>query len=95
MQASPSGEPAGQRRLEHLVESLRADVKQLAEAMRDSGSVASAPPATPVRVGVTTVDATESGSLLGLSIIGLVAGFILGAIYGRRQERGRRTRVRF
>jgi hypothetical protein len=46
-------------------------------------------------VGITPVDASESGSLLGLSIIGLVAGFILGMIYGRRQERGRRTRVRF
>jgi hypothetical protein len=94
--AAPSDVLAGQQRLERLVESLRADVKQLADAVRERGSVAiSEPAATPMRVGVTAVDATDSGSLLGLSIIGLVAGFVLGAIYGRRQERGRRTRVRF
>jgi hypothetical protein len=88
---------SGQQRLERLVESLQADVKRLLETNRQQGSslVASGPAPTPVSVGVTAVDATESGSLLGLSIVGLVAGFVLGTIYGRRQERGRRTRVRF
>lgn len=86
-------ERAEEENLERLVESLQADVKRLLEVQ--ASPVVPEPTPTPVWAGVTAVDATESGSLLGLSIIGLVAGFVLGTIYGRRQERGRRTRVRF
>lgn len=97
---APDGDVmAGQRRLERLVEGLQEDVGKLLEIARQRSDVRAAvrptPTPTPLLVGITPVDATESGSLLGLSIIGLVAGFILGMIYGRRQERGRRTRVRF
>jgi hypothetical protein len=80
-----------------MVESLQAEVERLLEV---TGKIQGGPPGpqptpTPVWGDITAVDATESGSLLGVSIVSLVAGFALGAIYGRRQERGRRTRVRF
>jgi hypothetical protein len=92
-----SDEPSGKEPVERLVESLQAEVERLLEVtgkIQGDPVGAEATP-TPVWGDITAVDATESGSLLGVSIVSLVAGFALGAIYGRRQERGRRTRVRF
>jgi hypothetical protein len=90
---------AGQRRIERLIEDVREDVKQLADLVQQKeshpGTARPTPTPTPLVVGATPAGAAENGSLLGLSIMGLVAGFVLGTIYGRRQERGRRTRVRF
>ena len=37
----------------------------------------------------------EIGPSLAMAGVGLVIGFLLGGAYGRRQERNRRTRVRF
>jgi len=37
----------------------------------------------------------EIGPSLALAGVGVVIGFLVGAAYGRRQERNRRTRVRF
>jgi len=37
----------------------------------------------------------EIGPSLALAGVGLVLGFLIGAAYGQRQERNRRTRVRF
>lgn len=37
----------------------------------------------------------DIGPSLALAGVGLVLGFMIGAAYGRRQERNRRTRVRF
>jgi hypothetical protein len=90
-------EPSGKEPLERVVESLQAEVGRLLEVTGkiQGGSVGAEPTPTPVWGDIAAVDATESGSLLGVSIVSLVAGFALGAIYGRRQERGRRTRVRF
>jgi hypothetical protein len=40
-------------------------------------------------------ESQEIGSSLALAGVGVVVGFLLGAVYGRRQERKRRSRVRF
>jgi hypothetical protein len=40
-------------------------------------------------------EAQEIGPSLALAGVGLIIGFLLGAAYGRRQERNRRSRVRF
>jgi hypothetical protein len=40
-------------------------------------------------------DAPGVASTLALAGAGVLVGFVLGAAYGRRQERNRRTRVRF
>jgi hypothetical protein len=40
-------------------------------------------------------ESQEIGPSLALAGVGLVIGFLLGAVYGQRQERKRRSRVRF
>jgi hypothetical protein len=40
-------------------------------------------------------ESQELGPSLALAGIGVVLGFVIGAAYGRRQERNRRSRVRF
>jgi hypothetical protein len=44
---------------------------------------------------VQAPDTLEIGPSLALAGVGLVIGFLIGAAYGRRQERNRRSRVRF
>jgi len=68
----------------------------------DAGSVPAAPAigeATRTAVllpsAVPPLEQQEIGPSLALAGVGLVIGFFLGAAYGRRQERNRRTRVRF
>jgi hypothetical protein len=36
-----------------------------------------------------------SSTALVLGVIGLLIGWLVGAAYGRNQERGRRSRIRF
>ena len=40
-------------------------------------------------------NAQDLGPSLAMAGVGVVIGFLLGAAYGRRQERNRRSRVRF
>ncbi|MFQ5665909.1 MAG: SH3 domain-containing protein [Candidatus Binatia bacterium] len=50
-------------------------------------------PATNAGMGKTPPAVSSTAIVLGL--LGLVVGWLLGAVYGRSQERGRRSRIRF
>jgi hypothetical protein len=52
-------------------------------------------PVVPLAAPLAPPDQLDIGPSLALAGVGLVLGFILGAIYGQRQERRRRSRVRF
>jgi hypothetical protein len=56
-----------------------------------------APPAAvpPVPAMVEPPAALDVGPSLALAGVGMVVGFLVGTFYGQRQERNRRTRVRF
>jgi len=43
----------------------------------------------------TAPDPEEFGPSLAFAGVGALIGFLFGAVYGRRQERNRRSRVRF
>jgi Bacterial SH3 domain len=88
-EATPAASPgsgdvnADLQRLIRLTEEIRGEL-----ALRDAQKTPAAPP----------IDATEppgQAATLALAGAGLVFGFVLGTAYGRRQERNRRTRVRF
>jgi len=65
--------------------------EELHEELAGQPRVAASPP--PVMNGSTR--APGVASTLALSGIGLLFGFLMGSVYGRRQERNRRSRVRF
>jgi Bacterial SH3 domain len=52
-------------------------------------------PAAPLPTSVPPPDQLDIGPSLALAGVGLVVGFLLGTVYGQRQERHRRSRVRF
>ena len=76
---------------------LQADVQRLLRLTKEVHDELAAPPT----LGATNGDAVgydqtpDPGPILALAGAGLVLGFMLGTVYGRRQERNRRTRVRF
>ena len=81
-------------------EALRAELKRLTAAVeglqsRGGGNVPSSDaPAT----GAAPAEASERSvpsTALVLGAVGLLLGWLLGAAYGRNQERGRRSRIRF
>lgn len=55
--------------------------------------VAPAPPAVPTMVEPPAT--LDVGPSLALAGVGFLIGFLFGTLYGQRQERNRRTRVRF
>lgn len=76
---------------------LLVDVKRilrLTEEMHEelAGRSPADAPGAPMNDGT---QAPGVASTLALSGIGLLFGFLLGSVYGRRQERNRRSRVRF
>jgi len=63
-----------------------------------AGAVASGEtprPIVPLAAPVAPPDQLDIGTSLALAGVGLVIGFLLGTAYGQRQERHRRSRVRF
>ncbi|MBX3023293.1 SH3 domain-containing protein [bacterium] len=82
---------------------LRERLASLEAAVEHSGSTsgsrpraeepAVAPP--PVPTIVEPPAALDVGPSLALAGVGLIIGFLFGTLYGQRQERNRRSRVRF
>ncbi|MEO8604487.1 MAG: SH3 domain-containing protein [bacterium] len=88
--------------MEGQLAQLRARLAALESAVvtPQAGEVPAAPvgnetarPAAPLAAPVP--DQFDIGPSLALAGVGLVVGFVIGAAYGQRQERHRRSRVRF
>lgn len=76
---------------------LQADLRRLLRLTKEVRDELAAPPTLgPPNGNAAGYDQTpDPGPILALAGAGLVLGFMLGTVYGRRQERNRRTRVRF
>jgi hypothetical protein len=61
--------------------------------VQEAGVAVEAP--APVPAMVEPPATLDVGPSLALAGVGLVVGFLIGTFYGARQERNRRTRVRF
>lgn len=89
--------------LEDEVAALRQRIRALESAVvtpsaASAADPAGAPSAAPIAILPTPIvppDRLDIGPALALAGVGFVVGFLLGAAYGQRQERHRRTRVRF
>lgn len=87
--------PALDRELADLRERMAA-----LEASLEHGATPAAPPAgsepiAPLPPLIEPPAALDVGPMLALAGVGFLAGFLAGTFYGQRQERNRRTRVRF
>jgi SH3-like domain-containing protein len=88
--------PAIDRELAALRERLASLEATIERSGGGAHAGAEAPPAPPPIPSVVEPPATlDVGPSLALAGVGLVVGFLFGTFYGQRQERNRRTRVRF
>jgi hypothetical protein len=108
--AAPVVDPARQEALEQEVAHLRDRLAAIESSVATPGSaqsddaaaarrIADAEPTyvagAPLPTAIPPAEPQEIGPSLALAGVGLVLGFLIGAAYGQRQERNRRTRVRF
>lgn len=85
--------PAGTGTPEDEASDLRADLQRLLRLTEEVRNQLTVPPPAPPPIEQT--QPPDLASTLALAGAGLVLGFLIGTVYGRRQERNRRTRVRF
>lgn len=82
-------------------DALRAELKRLTaavEGLKQHEGAGAPPIEAPAAPGVAPSEPPERGvasTALLLGAVGLLIGWLLGAAYGRNQERGRRSRIRF
>lgn len=95
--AKPSPPPAGRAEAGPPADDLRADMQRLLHLTEEVHRhvVQQRAQVPPAEVPVAASDAPGVASTLALAGAGLLVGFLIGTVYGRRQERGQRTRVRF
>ncbi len=82
-------------RLAALEAALAATAQPTATHLPGAGASHPAIPAAPVATIVVPPAALDVGPALALAGVGLIVGFLFGTLYGQRQERSRRSRVRF
>lgn len=92
--AAEAGPSAGvEQELDRLRERLATLESTLSGVARAASPTAVAP--TAVAPVMAPEDIGELGPALALAGVGLLLGFVIGVVYGQRQERNRRSRVRF
>ncbi len=95
--ARPSPTAAGRVEAAAPTDDVRADLQRLLHLTEELHRhvVQQSAQSPPAGVPVPASEAPGVAATLALAGAGLLVGFLIGAAYGRRQERGQRTRVRF
>jgi SH3-like domain-containing protein len=83
------------------VQQMRAELAQLTKAVRDLQHDLNARPVASAEPPLPATDVLDGGARSAapaavlLGVAGLLIGWLLGSSHGRKQERGRRSRIRF